>query len=385
MRRTLGVTLTGLGAFLLVVGLLFRFYLPGQVIKDPLNYYRVLTLSGQNATCLDPQFGTEVHNASAQAYLTLKGDVSASSSSTAVWNGITGVFCAASGQQRFVIEYTSQRSAFNRRTGQLVNCCGAEVGTARPRQSGLAWAFPIGTGKQTYQVFNATLMRAVPASYEGTTTINGVTAYTFVEHVSDQQFSTQTVPANVAGISGTGEVTLPEYLTATYVFDIDPATGVPLQEQQTLDETLQSAGAIATVLFNGTLSFTPQTVTSVVNYANSQRSKINLVQDIVPLVGLVLGIVLLVVGILLLFRPGGSGERDGSGRHRVREEPLDVHEEPLDLFAEAGPAHADAAEASAAKTEPLEVGPVEASQAEASQAEASQAEASQAEAGQAEA
>ena len=41
MRRVLGVVLTGLGAFFLVVALLFRFYMPGQVIKFPLNEYSV--------------------------------------------------------------------------------------------------------------------------------------------------------------------------------------------------------------------------------------------------------------------------------------------------------------------------------------------------------
>jgi hypothetical protein len=392
MRRTLGVTFVGLGAFLLVLGLLFRFYLPGQVIKDPLNYYNVVTLSGQNATCLDPQSGTEVSNATAHAYLTLKGDVSAGSSSTAVWNGVTGVFCAASGQPRFVIQYTSQRSAFDRRTGQLVNCCGAEVqtvaGTARPHQSGLGWAFPIGTEQQTYQVFNATVMQAMPASYDGTTTINGVTAYKFVEHVTNQQFGTLTVPDSVAGMTGSGQVTLPEYLTATYVFDVDPATGVPLQEQQTVAETLQNNGATATVLFNGTLSYTPQTVTAAVNYANSQRNKINLVQDIVPLAGLVLGIVLLVVGIVLLAGSDGtdgSGQvrSNGSGRHRV-------NEDTLDLFAEArpaaaGPAAAGVAEVSAAEAGPAQAGAAGAGRAEADQAQADQAQAGPAEAGPAEA
>ena len=44
MRRVLGLTLTGLGAFFLALALLLRFYLPGQVIKFPLNEYVVSTL-----------------------------------------------------------------------------------------------------------------------------------------------------------------------------------------------------------------------------------------------------------------------------------------------------------------------------------------------------
>ena len=49
MRRVLGVTLTGLGAFLLVLAAMCRFYLPGQVVKFPLNEYSVSSLSGTPA------------------------------------------------------------------------------------------------------------------------------------------------------------------------------------------------------------------------------------------------------------------------------------------------------------------------------------------------
>ena len=57
MRRVLGLTLTGLGAFFIVLGLLLRFYLPGQVIKFPLNEYVVTTLDRPQHHLLQPEAG----------------------------------------------------------------------------------------------------------------------------------------------------------------------------------------------------------------------------------------------------------------------------------------------------------------------------------------
>ena len=74
----------------------------------------------------------------------------------------------------------TRRFAFNRRTGQLVDCCGASVnGDKSVRQTGLVgYVFPIGTQKQTYQVFDTTLKKTMPFVYSGTTTVDGIQAST---------------------------------------------------------------------------------------------------------------------------------------------------------------------------------------------------------------
>ena len=50
MRRTAGLTLTALGAFLVTLAALLRLWVPGQVIKFPLNEYSVTTLTGTGLT-----------------------------------------------------------------------------------------------------------------------------------------------------------------------------------------------------------------------------------------------------------------------------------------------------------------------------------------------
>jgi len=175
MRRVLGVVLTGLGAFFLVVALLFRFYMPGQVIKFPLNEYTVSTLSGTNVSYFSSKTGAEVTGATVRAVSTTQGDVAAGSSSTAVWNDITGVFdITHSSSPGSPISYATERLAFDRRTGLLVNCCGAEIGTKRPKMSGQGFVWPIGTQQQTYHIFDTTLLKPEPVTFTGTGTVDGM-------------------------------------------------------------------------------------------------------------------------------------------------------------------------------------------------------------------
>jgi hypothetical protein len=311
MRRVLGLVLTGLGAFFLVLALLLRFYLPGQVIKDPLNEYVVTTVIGHNISYFSAARLKELTGVTAKATSTVEGDVAAGSSSTAVWNSFLAVEDLTN---RKPIEYAAQRSAFNRRTGEIVDCCGAYVSssvgpTVKGHQSGLAFAWPIGTQKQSYDVFDATLGKPEPFRYEGAATLDGMTAYKFVEQVTNQQFSSETLPGSLAGYPGLPSVTLPEYVTETNTFWVDPVTGAPLDVTEDRTLALENiTGATKLIIFKGVFTGTPQDVASAVNSANSLHLKIDFVEDIGPLVGLVLGLALLAAGITLILRQRDNEE-----------------------------------------------------------------------------
>jgi hypothetical protein len=307
MRRVVGLTLTGLGAFFLALALLLRLYLPAQVIKFPLNEYLVSTLVGHNASYFSQKNVTELTGVNVQATSTVEGDVTAGSSSIAVWDDFTAIQDTTNGA---AIQYTSQRSAFNRRTGVLVNCCGAYVNTnPNVRQSGQGYVWPIGTQKQTYQVFDATLLKPEPFIYEGTTSVQGMTAYKFVEHVTNQQFSTQTLPGNLVGFADQPSVTLPEYITETKTYLVDPQTGSPLSVSESETLSLEDiTGATKLILFQGNLAETPSAIARAINNANSYHLKIEFVDDIGPLVCVLLGVVLLIIGITLTVSQQDSDE-----------------------------------------------------------------------------
>jgi len=305
MRRVFGVTLTGLGAFLLVLAAMCRFYLPGQVVKFPLNEYTVSTLTGTNVSYFSQQTGAEVNGATVRAISTVEGDVAAGNSSTAVWNDITGVFDVTHSPQ-LPISYTTQRFAFDRRTGVLVNCCGAAVGTVRPHFAGQGYVWPIGTQPQTYKVFNTTLMKPEPFNYIGTSTVDGLSVDVFVQPINNQKVGSIKLPGSLVGIADQATVTLPEYLTATNTYYVDPNVGSPVKVVEAQNEILENpaTGGTALVLFNGTLTSTPQTIAAAVSTSNHYDGEISALEDIGPLVGALVGLVLLALGITLLVGAG---------------------------------------------------------------------------------
>jgi hypothetical protein len=307
MRRIFGVTLTALGAFLLIGAAMCRFYVPGQVIKFPLNEYSVSRLAGTNVSYFSQQTGSPVTGATVRAVSTTQGDVRDGSSSTAVWNNVTGVFDVTTSPQ-VPISYSTLRFAFDRRTGVLVNCCGAAVGTARPKFSGQSFVWPIGTQQQTYQVFNTSTMKPEPTNFIGTDTVDGLPVYVFVQPINNQKIGTITVPGSLVNITDQATVALPEYLTATNTYYVDPGTGSPVKVIEAQNESLQnpSTGGTALTLFSGTLTSTPASVAAAVNTARSSDDEISAVQTIGPLAGALVGLLLLVAGILLLLGVGSE-------------------------------------------------------------------------------
>jgi hypothetical protein len=302
MRRVLGVVLTGLGAFFLVVALLFRFYMPGQVIKFPLNEYSISSLSGTNTSYFSPKTGAEVSGATVRAVSTVQGDVRAGSSSTAVWNDIVGVFdITHSSSPGSPISYSTERLAFDRRTGLLVNCCGAAIGTKREKMSGQGFVWPIGTEQKTYQIFDTTLMKPEPVTFTGTSTVDGMNVDIFAEYVNNQKLGTVSLPGSLVGINQP-TVALPEYLSAVNTYYVDPGTGSPVKVVESENESLAnpSTGGTALTLLRGTLTTTPQSIAAAVNTARSSDTEISWVQNIGPVIGILLGLVLLVLGIVLL-------------------------------------------------------------------------------------
>lgn len=301
MRRGIGLTVTGLGAFLLVFGLLMRYWVPGQVLRFPLNEYSVTTLSGNSISYFSPSLLREFPDVSATLTQTIEGDVPSGSPSVAVWGSFTAIEDTT---DHTAIQFLSQRSAFNRRTGRLVNCCAASVGSnTRVIQAGQGFVFPFGTQHKTYQLFDTTLLAPVPVQFAGTGTIDGLAADKFTEHVAGRQFGRQTLPGNLVGQPAQATVTLPESLTATNTYWVDPVTGLPVDV--ILDQTVALQGAAPAqrlVLLGGRLSQTPASVQAAVAAARQQHAKITLIQTTIPLAGVLLGLIALAGGIALVLR-----------------------------------------------------------------------------------
>jgi hypothetical protein len=301
MRRGIGLTLTGIGAFLLAFGLLMRYWVPGEVLKFPLNEYQVISLSGKDITYFSAPLLHEFTDVTATFTKTVDGDVPSGSSSTAVWGSFTAI---EDTKDNIAIQFLSQRSAFNRRTGVLFNCCGANIGgNSKVQQTGQGFVFPAGTQHKTYELFDPTLLATVPVQFAGTATVDGLAVDKFTEQVQNRRFGEQTLPGPLVGEPAQATLTLPEQLTADNTYWVDPATGSIVE--MTLNQTVALQGAKPTeklVLLGGTFTETPASVQASVTAARAQRPKIQLIQTTIPVIGILLGLLGLVAGIALVLR-----------------------------------------------------------------------------------
>ena len=302
MRRVAGLTLAGLGVVLIAAAVLLPTYASGQIVKFPLDEHTSATLAGTGVSYFSQVKLTEKTGVSVRATYTIKGDAAAGNSSTAVWDETSSVRDVTNG---LPVSTVTRRLAFDRRTAELVDCCGANVnGTAAIRQTGLVgYVFPIGTRKQTYEVFDTTLNRAVPFTYSGTADIDGIRTYKFTENVAPTQVTTVTVPGPFFGLKAK-TVKLPEIYQIRLAYWVDPATGALLNVNENEKVTLQNpaTGTAVAVLFDGDLAATPGTVHAVVKLDSSGRTELSLLDTIIPVAAGIAGGVALIAGIILLVR-----------------------------------------------------------------------------------
>jgi hypothetical protein len=308
MRRVTGFILAGLGVLLILAAILLPGWINSQFIKFPLSENQTAVLTASNASYFSAAVFKEQTGVTIQATYTVKGEPSKGSSSTAVWEQTSSVSDITNHRS---IQQTTRTFAFDRRTGQLVDCCGANVnGNASIRQTGYSGVvFPFGLQKQTYQVFNTTLNRPLPFVYAGTATVGGIQTYEFVENVPATQFTTQEVPGSMLGVK-TPVVRAPLFDQEHVINYVDPETGALLDvnEHQTVTLHNPATGAQALVLYDADLTVTPVSLSQIVALDTSGRNTITLVETTLPLIAGIVGGVALLAGAFLGFR--GRKRRD---------------------------------------------------------------------------
>lgn len=326
MRRGTGLVATALGVFLIVLALMTRFYIAGQAIKFPLNEHTITTMLASDVSYFNPGELQSLTGVTMTDTSTTEGDVASGSSGTAVWNNFSYVFDRTNG---LPYDYSLQRLAFDRRSGELTSCCGANVDAKKVRFSGLGYVWPFGAQKTTYQIFDTTLMQTHPISYAGTATVDGLVTYKYVETVAPTQIGTEQLPGSLVGRLDEATVTLGEYYTGTTTDYVDPITGAPVSV--TTSRHLYLAGSTGQQVLNllkATFVTTPASVAAAVHTAKSDDAKISLVTVLLPgTLGLV-GFILLIIGLISAWPRrdpddddavfagyrGSPGHRGGGGR-----------------------------------------------------------------------
>jgi MFS family permease len=314
VRRVSGFVFTLLGTFLLVVAVLLRLWVAPGATKFPLNAYQITTLTGTGSYFSATKV-QELQNVSVGVTETTRGDVAAGSSSLAVWDTFTSVQDLTN---RAPISYFAFREAFDRKTGVIVPCCREYLtneANGKPdysvHMSGQSVVWPFGAQKKTYMIFDTAAARAEPAQFAGTSTINGIAVYRYVETVAPTRFGSSQIPGSIAGLPSQSEVTLGEYYSATNTYWVDPVTGVPLKTTQDQEVALvDSTGVTRLVGSDLKLTESPASVQAVIQTDKKYRNEITLAYDVLPLIGLILGLALLIIGIVLVNYGGEASETE---------------------------------------------------------------------------
>jgi Porin PorA len=310
--------LAGLGAFLMTFGLLLRFYAAPRLIAAPVGIYSTVTLADPHASYFDQGTLAARHNVTLTLTETVRGDAAASTGTIAVWDLFTALGDLKHNVQLNVV---FQRSAFNRRTGELTNCCGASVNDdTRARQDGIvAVKWPIGTQKTTYRVYDLNTERAWPAVYSGTAHVQGLLTYRFTQRIPStvvQQLPG--VPTSLLGLPGASRtVVANRTFQASNTFWVDPLTGAPVDAEERILSVLHGPGGQGRlVVANADLKMTPASQRSLAALARQNAVTITTLRRTGPLGGLLLGILLILAATVPIPRLPWQARPNPTSRSR---------------------------------------------------------------------
>ena len=288
MRKIIGWVLLGLGAFLLVTGLLATVWVPGQVERTPLDVDSTTNLSG-TADKLNPATG-ETEAIEVKATSITKADSKRSDDDVVVFVNTTCLVidegdvpdCVdAEDPQARLVSATSDVFSTDRYDALAVN--GKYLPAGAEEKEGLVNKWPFNTEKKDYDYWDGLVGAPVTAAYDSTEDLDGLETYKF--HILLDE-----TPAEVVeGVQGT-------YSQDKFIW-VEPRTGAIVNQTQHDTRTLDDG----TLVLDLNLGFTEDEVAEGIKDAKANKSQIDLVTGTLPLVGFIGGILALLAGAFLVF------------------------------------------------------------------------------------
>ena len=349
MRRALGLVLIALGAFLIVLAPLARWYVAPRLATAPLN------CSDESAICHDkvsrsPSVGEAralFNPTTLQAFpnlpvklnsdRTVAGDVYGSRQSGHTIYNESLVTTAqvpnadGSGTTSLGLDAQTARVAFDGNTSELIDCCGANAdGAAFPKQavgSIMPYKFGFNTKAADVQYYDTVLNKALPMKYTGTEDVLGLKTYKFVQTIPPTKYDVLEVPLNlVGGADGSAYKADRTYANTRTVW-VEPVTGAIVKGQEVLQQALLGPdGQPHLTLLDATLDFSAANVKASVQVAKDGKSKLQLLSTYLPIGALILGLLMVAGGILLIRRQAGprgtAAGSAGAGRGERLTQPV---------------------------------------------------------------
>ncbi|MCW2750610.1 MAG: hypothetical protein JWR83_1720 [Aeromicrobium sp.] len=326
MGKKMGTVALFLGAFLLALAALSKFYMYDQLAVAPANTESTSTATtapGADAQYLDAAAGLKITDGPLKNTKVVTGDVAESKKASKALGRNIDVWdiydctdkpdfnCGGSGTP---LSATSDRVAFDSNTGEAVSWKGTRSEsngeTIAPGDfEGLYFKFPFDAQKKTYGFWDGTLRKATPAKYVGEGTVKGMKVYKYEQTIAPIKTSTIDVPGSLIG-SAEATVTADQIYSSVSNYSVDPVTGVILFGQTAQDSYLEVNGQRVLTTTKATLAYTDKNISDTVNTYKSKAKLLTLIKTGIPVGGTVLGLVLIGLGVMT--RRGGN--TDGARR-----------------------------------------------------------------------
>ena len=335
MGKKTGTVLLFLGAFLLVIAAMSKFYMYDRLAVVPFNTVTTShssTAPGADAEYLDVAAGLKITEGPLANTKIVTGDVAASKKATkklgrdiAVWNIYdctdTPDFNCGSGE--VALSATTDRVAFDANTGETVKyedtSSEADGEITKPFAfKGLYFKFPFDAQKKTYQFWDGTLREATPAKYVGQGKVKGMKVYKYRQTIDPVKTGTIDVPGDLVG-SDEGTVTADRFYSSVSDYSVDPVTGVVIVGQTAQDSYLELNGERVLTTTKATLGYTDKQTQDTVDEYKSKALLLTAIKTWIPVGGAILGLILLAAG--LMSRRGG----DQGARRADKGEPVGSH------------------------------------------------------------
>ncbi|MBX6384498.1 MAG: DUF3068 domain-containing protein [Microbispora sp.] len=285
-------------AFLITTGALFHFYVYPRTTLLPLEQTRIQRLVSPSATYLDTAAFRLHRGVPVQDTVAIYGDPQAGDDRTAVWVEFSSLD-TRDGER---VDYHERRTAFDRRTGLAVQCCGEYVDDdPGAPQTGLAFRLPAGAQPRSYPMFDPVLRREVSLRFERAETVEGVPTYRYTYSAGPVKTADLPgpVPGTLVGMPGEKRVAVARYTEVTRTIWVEPESGLTVRTRERRRDTLRTPDQVERqVAFDADLVTSPAEVRAFADEAARFRRWMLLARLWIPAGCVVLAAVLGVLAVL---------------------------------------------------------------------------------------
>ncbi|MEU8381088.1 DUF3068 domain-containing protein [Streptosporangium sp. NPDC048865] len=328
-QRLRGVLLLAGGAFLITLAALVRLYIYPSGLVLPAEQDRITKLTTESGSYFDTATLRTHRNVPLETVVARYGDTVRSTPDVAVWTEFVSL-ATRDGQR---VDYHERRAAFDRRTGQAVDCCENYVDeNADPAPRGLVFRWPFGARPVAYPVYDPLARRAVAARFEGIETLYGVRVNRYTQRLVNERLVQQQameLPGPVLGLGGGKAFPVDAYLDGTRTFWVEPDSGMVVGFRENLVKTLRTPdGRGRLVALAADMRTSDGDERWNAGEAEQFRRWTTLVNLVLPLSCAVLGALLLVAGLRAQTRvPAPANPEDAEDTEDASEDTDGVSED----------------------------------------------------------